>query len=547
MMSWFSALNIRWKLQLSFFMVTLVTIVFVRWSGFQELSRLVEITRENQVDSNVINLLDERLSAYLVNSIWQSAIEFLVVFLFVSFLAKLFVAPIVALCEALKTLESGDLTCVVKQLSDDEIGVLERSFNTMLLKLKRIIRNIDQNSSQMAQSAYQVAAISHEITQVSEAENEVAKEVMTDTESLIAVSESVQELALEAMERATQAATDTREGMTFVKGSIERMQATVDDVNNASDQVAALKDAAQQIYDIIGTIRSIAEQTNLLALNAAIEAARAGESGRGFAVVADEVRNLANRTTGSTEEITVIINQVNEQVEQVSESMEAVVQQVGNSQDRSQEAADIIERITVEITSTAESTQKISEVSSAQLNQFQMLQIRLTGLFESVHTNTAKVVSTARIGDDLYKVSESIRETLSQFTFEKEARVQARADEKRVLPRLEHQLRVRFWQAGHQFESICSDLSLSGMKLRLSKELNPEEAIDLEIFLPYEDLREYESQRPISLNADIIWQCIEAGELQSGVKFTAMNKEKEQELERCFQYFHQDSCYAKAS
>lgn len=77
----------------------------------------------------------------------------------------------------------------------------------------------------------------------------------------------------------------------------------VAEVENASDQVNSLAEAASKIGDVVALITDIADQTNLLALNATIEAARAGEAGKGFAVVASEVKNLANQTAKATDEI----------------------------------------------------------------------------------------------------------------------------------------------------------------------------------------------------------------------------------------------------
>lgn len=95
---------------------------------------------------------------------------------------------------------------------------------------------------------------------------------------------------------------------------------------------------AKGILDLIG---HITKQTSLLALNASIEAARAGESGKGFAVVADEMSSLANDTQNATEEIHVLLGDLQKEAEktnkavlelaEVNEAQEVLVKSTGES------------------------------------------------------------------------------------------------------------------------------------------------------------------------------------------------------------------------
>ncbi|OBV39540.1 methyl-accepting chemotaxis protein [Janthinobacterium psychrotolerans] len=109
---------------------------------------------------------------------------------------------------------------------------------------------------------------------------------------------------------------------------LQRVNRAREDAQAASSAMLSLQDKSKRITGFTEAISDISARTNLLALNAAIEAARAGEHGRGFAVVAGEVRQLAQRTKEASDEISVMVREINEQSEKAAHGMQSLAEGV---------------------------------------------------------------------------------------------------------------------------------------------------------------------------------------------------------------------------
>lgn len=548
MLNWYLNLSIRWKLQLSFFAVTVVTTLYNRLVFSSEIVSLIDIARTGNASPEIIQALEASYRTYVFNAYWQAGLEFLIQFMVIAFVANFFAKPIINLSRSLKRVEEGDLTMRVENNSHDEVGVLEKIFNSVLDKLNSILREVEDNSRNMGQSAFQVAKISHEIYEVGKHQESRSSEVIKAMQQVHQVSSTVQSQATEAVDRSRRVEGLAQEGIGQVRQNIGAMQEATQEVSRASREILELEESAKQIHEIVNTIKDIAGQTNLLALNAAIEAARAGEQGRGFAVVADEVRKLAERTSSSAQEVNTIIDQLSGRVHQVTETMQVVVEKVDATQQGALSTAQTIEVMASHSVETAEGNQGISDASRKQMDQFGLLQGTMETLFIAMRENGTKVEATAAIGEDLRRVTSRMNELMAGFKFSHAKVMQVAQNEQREVPRSESSMLVKVMQGNEKLDAISQDLSLSGMRLSLPRQVDTSQLVDISIYLPHHDLRVYESQAPIVLRGEVIWQSGQDGRNRciAGVKFVNLSEPDRYKIQQCFKFFNESAEFASS-
>jgi methyl-accepting chemotaxis protein len=538
-MDWWSKLGLRWKLQIGFIAVTAITTLFNRFLAFHELQNMIDIASAQNVSTETIALMVQSRSDFIFNSIWESGLEFTIQFLVIGFVATLFIKPFKGLIRALRKVEKGDLTITVERRSEDEVGQLASHFNSMVKRLNEVLANADSSARYMRQSAYQITEVSRSIAGQSAKEKSKFKDVSEVIFQLHEISSNIQLLADDSRKTADKGKQAALSSKQVVQKSVEDMAGIQEKVKTASVQVEALDTTAGEIAEIIGTISGIADQTNLLALNAAIEAARAGEQGRGFAVVADEGRGLAEKTSQSSEQINAIINNLTRNVKEVGISMDGVVEQVQTNAESAKDTANEIDQAASHIMISAQNAQKIDEISSQQLSRFTQLESAMEGLLETLEQNTSKVANTNNIAESLLTLTQTLSELINHFKIKKSDVIdinEPEEDDRREHRRIQSHFLVRVEIDDVWEDAYCENISFTGMKILLNREIESDDNVDISLMLPKEDLQEYRNQAPMRLKARVQHMRNEKDGFVYGMQFSNMSDEQTQMLKQAIDF-----------
>ncbi|MFP7321888.1 methyl-accepting chemotaxis protein TlpC [Bacillus spizizenii] len=395
-------------------------------------------------NGNIIGMLytgaNQSILASLTQSLFtQFAIVLVIVIIVSVILVLLFTRRINKRLNALKcafeSAGNGDMTIEMSDKSGDELSELSVYYNKMRMKLNDTIQTVQQSALQLASGSQQLSAGAEETNQASEKITEAVQQIANGAQDQITRIENSESSLKQASADIRDISSNT--AAIADKGQLAQSKAAIGqkEISNVQAQMDAIHDSIQksgeiihqldsrskQIEQILSVITQIADQTNLLALNAAIEAARAGEHGKGFAVVADEVRKLAEESQQSAGQISKLITEIQNDMNQSARSVEHVKTEAAEGVTMIQRTRDAFKEIAA---ATGEISAEISDLSASVSN----ISASAHNINESFAANTAGIKDStentrqaAALTEEQFAAMEEITaasETLSQLAEE---------------------------------------------------------------------------------------------------------------------------------
>ncbi len=310
---------------------------------------------------------------------------------------------------------SGDLSRDISVVGKDEPALLLAALKGMQANLRATIQQIGSSSDQLASASEELHAVTEDSNRGLHQQNAEIEQAATAVNEMTAAVEEVARNAASTAAASKESDDEGRRGFAQVNEAIASIRTLAGQVTQASVQASELANQTRDISTVLDVIRGIAAQTNLLALNAAIEAARAGEAGRGFAVVADEVRSLAQRTQSSTEEIEVMIDNIQTGTQGTVGALLAGAEQAEQTLRSAASAGAALERITASISQINERNLIIASASEEQAQVAREVDRNLMNIRDLSMQTAAGANQTSASSQELSRLAIELSTMVTRF------------------------------------------------------------------------------------------------------------------------------------
>ena len=364
------------------------------------------------------SVVENQLQAQLNSLIFETLFLSITLIGVLAFMLRTIVGnPLNSINHAIQNISQGDgdLTQKLDTNHSGEVATLSISVNAFIENLRQIVSNVVHKSNDMSQPVERVNTLSKRTQEGAELQRTKITSVTEAIEHLTQAADEVARGTSEAANNAVEITDFAKSADAQLQTMTQTIQTLADDISKGAEVINDLQGDVTNIVSVLDVISGIAEQTNLLALNAAIEAARAGEQGRGFAVVADEVRSLASKTRDSTQEIQVMIENLENASQRAVDIMRVGKDSGDQTVEKITETQSLVSQISEAILVISDKTVQIASAAEEQTAMSSEVQKNIAEVVDAVTDVSNDASETFNASDALTQLINEQEQLLAKF------------------------------------------------------------------------------------------------------------------------------------
>jgi twitching motility protein PilJ len=307
---------------------------------------------------------------------------------------------------------TGDLTVVA---TSEMPGAIAEPFNAMIHELRTVVARVQEGTLQMGATANKIQATAEYLAQGGMAQAEHIMDKSTAIDEMALAIQRVADNATLSAQVAEQALAQARKGTSAVQTTIAALDKMRAEVEATVARITTLGEHSRELGTIVQHIGDIADRISVLTLNAAIEAALAGEAGQGFAVVAAEVERLAKRAADATRQTVGLVQAMQTEMRQTVTAIHASTREVGQGMQVANQAGQAlgeVERVSIRL---AEFIQSISLTAQQQAHGSESLSQAIREIAKVTGQTAAETQQTALSISSLATLAGELRASVNIF------------------------------------------------------------------------------------------------------------------------------------
>ncbi len=277
-----------------------------------------------------------------------------------------------------------------KLFNDHALGAVEEQ-SEIQMQIMNVIKEETSSSTEMVDSLYSASGnIAQSMQDISVSTEKMAENITEQnrmTQNIQIAISNTQGFSSEMVSVAGVSNEEIRTNQDMMEKLMEQSEQIADNNGLVTEAMEQLQDKVDKVASIANMILKVSNQTSILAINASVESSRAGEAGKGFSVIAEQIRQLAEETKKSTESITHIVDDLNDNAKTVVNAVGVSLKAADSQNQMIRTAADAFDELSgnmnVLIKNIQEINDRIDNLSTAN-NQIVENITQLSALSEEV-------------------------------------------------------------------------------------------------------------------------------------------------------------------